>query len=73
VSELLMHIAQSNYGLLSVTGPKMPPELQSNDVEKRIVVLTPLWAGSPPQSVMTWSHGVIQGKFFLPFGTPAAL
>jgi uncharacterized damage-inducible protein DinB len=37
VSEVLMHIAQSNYYLLSVTGPKMPPELASNDVEKRIV------------------------------------
>jgi uncharacterized damage-inducible protein DinB len=37
VSEVLMHIAQSNYGLLSVTGPKMPPELESNAVEKRIV------------------------------------
>src|SRR5271156_4190205 len=37
VSEVLMHIAQSNYGLLSVTGPKMPPELESNDVEERIV------------------------------------
>jgi uncharacterized damage-inducible protein DinB len=36
-SELIMHIAQSNYYLLSVTGPKMPPELASNDVEKRIV------------------------------------
>ena len=36
VSELLMHVAQSNYYLLSVTGPKMPPELASNDVEKRI-------------------------------------
>jgi len=37
VSEVLMHIAQSNYYLLSVTGPKMPSELESNDVEKRIV------------------------------------
>ncbi len=37
VSEVLMHIAQSNYYLLSVTGPKMPPELASNDVEKKIV------------------------------------
>ena len=36
VSELLMHVAQSNYYLLSVTGPKMPPELASNDVEKKI-------------------------------------
>jgi uncharacterized damage-inducible protein DinB len=37
VSEVLMHIAQSNYYLLSVTGPKMPPELEGNDVEKKIV------------------------------------
>jgi uncharacterized damage-inducible protein DinB len=37
VSEVLMHITQSNYYLLSVTGPKMPPELESNDVEKKIV------------------------------------
>ena len=37
VSEVIMHIAQSNYYLLSVTGPKMPPELESDDVEKRIV------------------------------------
>jgi len=37
VSELLMHIAQSNYYLLSVTGPKIPPELASDDVEKKIV------------------------------------
>ncbi|GGH04366.1 DinB family protein [Silvibacterium dinghuense] len=36
VSEVLMHIVQSNYYLLSVTGPQMPPELASNDVEKRI-------------------------------------
>jgi len=37
VSEVIMHIAQSNYYLLSVTGPAMPPELESNDVEKKIV------------------------------------
>jgi uncharacterized damage-inducible protein DinB len=37
VSEVLMHITQSNYYLLSVTGPKMPPQLESNDVEKKIV------------------------------------
>jgi uncharacterized damage-inducible protein DinB len=37
VSEVLMHIAQSNFYLLSVTGPKMPPELASNDVEKKVV------------------------------------
>lgn len=37
VSEVIMHIAQSNYYLLSVTGPKMPLELAANDVEKKIV------------------------------------
>jgi len=37
VSEVLMHIAQSNYYLLSVTGPKMPHELERNDIEKIIV------------------------------------
>jgi hypothetical protein len=37
------------------------------------LVLTPLWAGSPPQSVTTWSYGVIQGKFFVPIGTVGAL
>jgi uncharacterized damage-inducible protein DinB len=37
VSEVIMHIAQSNYVLLGFTGPKVPPELESNDVEKKIV------------------------------------
>ncbi len=37
MSEVLMHIAQSNDYLLSVTGPTMPPELEANDVEKKIV------------------------------------
>ena len=27
-------------------------------------VLTPLWAGSPPESVTGWPYGVVQGKFF---------
>lgn len=28
------------------------------------VVLTPLWAGSLPESVTQWKYGGIQGKFF---------
>jgi hypothetical protein len=28
------------------------------------IVLTPLWAGSLPESVTQWQHGSIQGKFF---------
>ncbi len=27
-------------------------------------VLTPLWAGSPPESVTQWQYGGIQGRFF---------
>jgi hypothetical protein len=29
------------------------------------VVLTPLWAGSLPESVTQWQYGGIQGKFFM--------
>jgi len=28
------------------------------------VVVTPLWAGSPPESVTQWPYGGIQGRFF---------
>lgn len=28
------------------------------------VVFTPLWAGSPPESVTGWPHGAAQAKFF---------
>lgn len=35
-SEVLMHIAIDNFYLLSVTGPKMPPDLTSNDQEKTV-------------------------------------
>jgi hypothetical protein len=33
------------------------------------VVLTPLWAGSLPESVTQWQYGSIQSKFFM-FATP---
>jgi uncharacterized damage-inducible protein DinB len=33
-SEVYMHIAQANFGLLAETGVKMPPEMQDNHVEK---------------------------------------
>jgi uncharacterized membrane protein SirB2 len=29
------------------------------------VVLTPLWAGSPPESVTQWPYGGVQSKFFM--------
>jgi hypothetical protein len=31
------------------------------------MVLTPLWAGSPPESVTGWPYGGVQGKFFIIF------
>jgi uncharacterized damage-inducible protein DinB len=36
VSEVFMHIALANFELLSVTGPKMPADLKSNDLEKTV-------------------------------------
>jgi uncharacterized damage-inducible protein DinB len=35
-SEVFMHIAITNLYLLSVTGPKMPPDLKSADMEKTV-------------------------------------
>jgi len=36
VSEVYMHIAIANFYLLSVTGPKMPADLKSGDMEKTV-------------------------------------
>lgn len=35
-SEVFMHIAMANFYLLSVTGPKMPADLTSSDMEKTV-------------------------------------
>jgi uncharacterized damage-inducible protein DinB len=35
-SEVLMHIALANFHLLSITGPKMPADLTSPDMEKTV-------------------------------------
>jgi uncharacterized damage-inducible protein DinB len=35
-SEVFMHIAMTNFYLLSVTGPKMPADLKSADMEKTV-------------------------------------
>jgi uncharacterized damage-inducible protein DinB len=35
-SEVLMHIAISNFALLSATGPRMPADLTSDDMEKTV-------------------------------------
>jgi len=36
VSEVLMHIALANFYLLSVTGPKLPPDMVSPDMERTV-------------------------------------
>ena len=35
-SEVFMHIAMANFGLLSRTGPKIPADLKSEDMEKTV-------------------------------------
>jgi len=35
-SEVIMHIAIANYGLLNVTGPKIPADLSSPNMEKTV-------------------------------------
>ena len=36
MSEVYMHIAIANFGLLSVTGPKMPADITSPNLEKSV-------------------------------------
>lgn len=36
MSEVYMHIALTNFDLLSVTGPKMPTDITSDDMEKTV-------------------------------------
>jgi uncharacterized damage-inducible protein DinB len=36
VSEVYMHIALANFYLLSITGPKMPSDIKSDDMEKTV-------------------------------------
>lgn len=36
ISEVYMHIALANFYLLSVTGPKMPPDATSDDLERTV-------------------------------------
>jgi uncharacterized damage-inducible protein DinB len=36
VSEVFMHIAEANFYLLSVTGPKVPADVSAGDIEKTV-------------------------------------
>jgi len=35
-SEVYMHIVLANFSLLSITGPKMPPEIKSDEMERTV-------------------------------------
>ncbi len=37
VSEIYMHIALANFYLLSITGPKMPADITSDDMEETVI------------------------------------
>jgi uncharacterized damage-inducible protein DinB len=36
MSEVYMHLAMANFYLLSITGPKVPPDLKSREMEKTV-------------------------------------
>src|SRR5260370_35377175 len=40
VSEVYMHIAIANFYLLSITGPKMPPDLTSGHLDNTVTATT---------------------------------
>jgi hypothetical protein len=58
-SEVLMHIAISNFWLLSITGPPMPEDLTSNELE----VFRKSWSRPWPfQSTMAPSFDTVSPK-----------
>src|SRR5260370_29015939 len=59
-SEVFMHIALANFYLLSVTGPKMPPDLNSPNMEKTVTVKAEVinWLKRSLDSVKTAHAGI---------------
>ena len=59
-SEVFMHIALSNFYLLSVTGPKMPADLNSPDLEKTVTAKAAVidWLKRSLDAVKTAHAGV---------------
>jgi len=55
-----MHIALANFYLLSVTGPKMPPDLNSPNMEKTVTVKAEVinWLKRSLDSVKTAHAGI---------------
>jgi uncharacterized damage-inducible protein DinB len=59
-SEVLMHVAMANFYLLSVTGPKMPADLTSADLEKTVTAKTEVinWLKRSLDSVKSAHTGI---------------
>jgi uncharacterized damage-inducible protein DinB len=60
VSEVYMHIALANFSLLSVTGPKMPADMKSADMEKTVTAKPEVidWLKRSLEAVKTAHAGV---------------
>ena len=62
-SEVFMHAAMANFYLLSITGPKMPPDLNSQDLEKTVTAKADViaWLKRSLDAVKTAHAGVKPG------------
>jgi uncharacterized damage-inducible protein DinB len=62
VSEVYMHIALANFWLLSVTGPKLPADMTSNDLEKSVKTKPEVisWLKRSLEAVKTAHAGVTE-------------
>lgn len=59
-SEVYMHIAIANFWLLSITGPKIPADLKSNEMEKSVTAKADVisWLKRSCEAVKTAHAGV---------------
>ena len=62
-SEVFMHIAIANFGLLNFTGPKMPADLTSPDLEKTVTAKADVinWLKRSLEAVKTARAGLKAG------------
>jgi uncharacterized damage-inducible protein DinB len=62
-SEVIMHIAIDNFWLLSMTGPPMPKDLTSNELEKSVTGKTDVlnWLRRSLEAVKTGRNGLKAG------------
>jgi len=63
-SEVFMHIAIANFGLLAFTGPKMPSDLNSPDLEKTVTAKADVvnWLKRSLEAVKTARAGLKAGE-----------